>query len=167
MTRKKLTEVQFYFENVEDGAIPGNIIEDMQFDGVHVERYQHFERGDIIFNKVLIADNFLIKLDYELANKCFTNCNEPMGERLSDFNDIVDIVLCFEDGTQERIGFPWVGSSEDNNEYQRSGLEVNKPFDRNDFSELDPMLVEDIKESEKNDRFLNRKMLTVYVDKEN
>lgn len=90
-----------------------------------------------------------------------------MGERLSDFNDIVDIVLCFEDGTQERIGFQWVGSSEDNNEYQRSGLEVNKPFDRNDFSELDPMLVEDIKESEKNDRFLNRKMLTVYVDKEN
>lgn len=42
MTRKKLTEVQFYFENVEDGAIPGNIIEDMQFDGVACRKISAF-----------------------------------------------------------------------------------------------------------------------------
>lgn len=91
------TKVEFHFENVECGTIPSDIIEDMQFDDLHEDKHQGFEDGNIVFTNYLVADNCLIKLDYELANQYFTNFDEPLGKRLCEHDDIVDVTLHFAD----------------------------------------------------------------------
>lgn len=166
MEKKKLNKIGFGFENVEVGTIPSDIVEDMQFDDLHEDRHQGFEDGNIVFTNYLTADNFLIKLDYELANQYFTNFDEPVGKRLYDHNDIIDVTLYFADNTQERIELAWSENSEDDNEWQSSQLEVKKPLDKSDLDQIRPGLAEKMKEIEQKDRFLNRKILTIYVGKE-
>lgn len=63
-------------------------------------------------------------LDYKLANQFFTNFDEPVGKRLCDHDDIIDVTLYFADNTQERIELAWSENSEDNNEWQSHHLEV-------------------------------------------
>lgn len=160
------TKVEFHFENVECGTIPSDIIEDMQFDDLHEDKHQGFEDGNIVFTNYLVADNCLIKLDYELANQYFTNFDGPLGKRLCEHDDIVDVTLHFADNTQERIKIAWSDNSDDDNEWQSHQLEVKKPLDKSDLDQIEPGLAEEMKEIEQNDRFLNRKILRIYIGKE-
>ena len=59
-----------------------------------------------------------------MANQFFTNFDEPVGKRLCDHDDIIDVTLYFADNTQERIELAWSENSEDNSEWQSHHLEV-------------------------------------------
>ncbi|MBM6958796.1 hypothetical protein [Lactobacillus gallinarum] len=52
-----------------------------------------------------------------MTNQFFTNFDEPVGKRLCDHDDIIDVTLYFADNTQERIELAWSENSEDNNEW--------------------------------------------------
>lgn len=56
-----------------------------------------------------------------MANQNLTNIDEPVGERLHAYNDIVDVTLYFEDGTSETINLPWLELRRDESDWQRSG----------------------------------------------
>ncbi|WP_258381892.1 hypothetical protein [Lactobacillus helveticus] len=68
--------------------------------------------------------------------------------------------------TQERIEIAWSDNSDDDNEWQSHQLEVKKPLDKSDIDQIEPGLAEEMKEIEQNDRFLNRKILRIYIGKE-
>lgn len=100
-----------------------------------------------------------------MANQFFTNFDEPVGKRLCDHDDIIDVTLYFADNTQERIELAWSENSEDNNEWRSHHLEVKKPLDKSDLDQIKPGLAEKMKKIEQKDRFLNRKILRIYVGK--
>lgn len=97
-----------------------------------------------------------------MANQFFTNFDEPVGKRLCDHDDIIDVTLYFADNTQERIELAW---SENSDEWQSHHLEVKKPLDKSDLDQIKPGLAEKMKKIEQKDRFLNRKILRIYVGK--
>lgn len=101
-----------------------------------------------------------------MANQFFTNFDEPVGKRLCDHDDIVDVTLYFADNTQERMELAWSENSEDDNEWQTHQLKVKKPLDKSDLDQIRAGLAEKMKEIEQKDRFLNRKILKIYVGKE-
>lgn len=100
-----------------------------------------------------------------MANQNLTNIDEPVGERLHAYNDIVDVTLYFEDGTSETINLPWLELRRDENDWQRSELRTNRPLDKGTLSRMSPDLVQAMRRFEKDDRFMNRKILTISVDK--
>ena len=68
--------------------------------------------------------------------------------------------------TQEGIESAWSDNSDGDNEWQRHQLDVKKPLDKSDLDQIEPGLAEKMKEIEQNDRFLNRKILRIYIGKE-
>lgn len=97
MTEKKLKKIEFGFENVESGEVSVDAIQDMKIVGLHQVGHRDFNDGYVSFTENLEADSFLIELDYEMANQNLTDTDEPVGERLHAYNDIVDVTLYFED----------------------------------------------------------------------
>ena len=84
-----------------------------------------------------------------MANQFFTNFDEPVGKRLCDHDDVIDVTLYFADNTQERIELAWSENSEDNNEWRSHHLEVKKPLDKSDLDQIKPGLAEKMKKSSK------------------
>lgn len=66
---------------------------------------------------------------------------------------------------KKEFNFAWSENSEDNNEWQSHHLEVKKPFDKSDLDQIKPGLAEKMKKIEQKDRFLNLKILRIYVGK--
>lgn len=165
MVQKKLSKIEFAFENVEVGEVPSDAIEDMKFTGLHQIGEQHFEDGAMVFSGNLVAKRFFIKLDYELANQNLTNMQEPLGERLYAHNDIVNVTLYCEDGTSETIDLPWSENSNDDNDWQRSSINIKRPLNKERLDQISPDLSELMEKFERNDKFTNRKILTISVRK--
>lgn len=97
MTEKKLKKIEFGFENVESGEAQGDAIQEMKIVGLHQVGHRNFNDGYVSFTENLEAESFLIEQDYEMANQNLINIDEPVGERLHAYNDIVDVTLYFED----------------------------------------------------------------------
>ena len=107
----------------------------------------------------------MIELDYEMANQNLTDTDEPVGERLHAYNDIVDVTVYFEDGTSETINLPWLELRRDENDWQSSELRTNRPLNKGTLGRMSPDLAKAVQRFEDEDRFMNRKILTISVDK--
>lgn len=166
MTEKKLEKVEFGFENIESGEVSGDAIQEMKIVGLHQVGHRDFNDGYVSFTENLEADSFLIELDYEMANQNLTDTDEPVGERLHAYNDIVDVTLYFEDGTSETINLPWLELRRDENDWQSSELRANRPLNKETLGRMSPDLAKAMQRIEKDDRFMNRKILTVHVNKD-
>lgn len=166
MTGKKLEKVEFGFENVESGEVSGDAIQEMKIVGLHQVGHRDFNDGYVSFTENLEADSFLIELDYEMANQNLTDTDEPVGERLHAYNDIVDVTLYFEDGTSETINLPWLELRRDENDWQSSELRTNRPLNKETLGRMSPDLAKAMQRIEKDDGFMNRKILTVHVNKD-
>lgn len=165
MTQKRLKKIEFGFENVESGEVSVDAIEDMKIVGLHQVGYRGFSDGYVDFSENLEVDSFLIRLDYELANQNLTDTDEPVGERLHAYDNIVDVTLYFEDGTSETINLPWLEIERDENEWQSSEIRINRPLDKETLSRFSPDLAKMMEDYEGGDRFTNRKILTIHVEK--
>lgn len=163
MTEKKLKKIEFGFENVESGEAQGDAIQEMKIVGLHQVGHRNFNDGYVSFTENLEAESFLIEQDYEMANQNLTDTDEPMGKRLHAYDDIVDVTLYFEDGTSETINLPWLELRRDENDWQRSELRTNRPLDKETLSRMSPDQA--MRRFEKDDRFMNCKILTISVDK--
>ena len=166
MTEKKLKKIEFGFENVESGEAQGDAIQEMKIVGLHQVGHRDFNDGYVSFTENLEADSFLIELDYEMANQNLTDTDEPVGERLHAYNDIVDVTLYFEDGTSETINLPWLELRRDENDWQSSELRTNRPLNKETLGRMSPDLAKAMQRIEKDDGFMNRKILTVHVNKD-
>ena len=160
MTEKKLKKIEFGFENVESGEVSVDAIQDMKIVGLHQVGHRDFHDGYVSFTENLVADSFLIELDYEMANQNLT------GERLYDYDDIVNVTLYFENGTSETINLPWLELRRDENDWQSSELRTNRPLNKETLGRMSPDLAKAMQRIEKDDRFMNRKILTVHVNKD-
>lgn len=128
--------------------------------------HRDFHDGYVSFTENLVADSFLIELDYEMANQNLTDSDEPVGERLYDYDDIVNVTLYFENGTSETINLPWLELRRDENDWQSSELRTNRPLNKETLGRMSPDLAKAMQRIEKDDRFMNRKILTVHVNKD-
>ena len=137
----------------------------MKIVGLHQVGHRNFNDGYVSFTENLEAESFLIEQDYEMANQNLTDTDEPMGKRLHAYDDIVDVTLYFEDGTSETINLPWLELRRDENDWQRSELRTNRPLDKETLSRMSSDLAQAMQRFEKDDRFMNRKTLTISVDK--
>lgn len=165
MVQKRLEKIEFAFESVEIGEVPSEAIEDIRFTGLRQVGDQHFKDGAMIFSQNLVTRRFLIKLDYELANQNYTNYDEPVGKRLYEHNDIVDVTLYFEDGTSETVDLPWSENAGNDNDWQRSSINIKRPLNKVGLEQISPDLSELMNNFEQNDRFTNREILTICVRK--
>ena len=135
----------------------------MKIVGLHQVGHRNFNDGYVSFTENLEAESFLIEQDYEMANQNLTDTDEPMGKRLHAYDDIVDVTLYFEDGTSETINLPWLELRRDENDWQRSELRTNRPLDKETLSRMSQDQA--MRRFEKDDRFMNCKILTISVDK--
>ncbi|RVU73129.1 MULTISPECIES: hypothetical protein [Lactobacillus] len=163
MRQKKLSKVEFGFQNVEVGQLPSDIIADLRLDDLKELSHQSLEDGQMIFKDHLLAGSFMIKIDYEAANRHFSNFGEPMGDRLIDHNDLRNLTLCFEDETKEKVELPWSQEGQMENAWQTYDLDVKRPLRKGVLSAISPALVEKMNKIEQQDKFLNRQILTVIV----
>lgn len=138
----------------------------MRFAGLHEVGQQNLEDGMMNATKDLVAEVFLLKIDYELANEKFTSFEEPVGKRLRDKNDISKVTMHFADGTSEKIELPWSDDSSEENAWQSNSIEIKKPLNKAFLKKISSNLVKNMQEFEQKDRFTNRKILTIYVEKE-
>ena len=77
MTEKKLKKIEFGFENVESGEVSVDAIQDMKIVGLHQVGHRDFHDGYVSFTENLVADSFLIELDYEDRKSTRLNSSHP------------------------------------------------------------------------------------------
>lgn len=122
---KKVKAFKIGTENCEVFSIKPEHVKNVYFDGVTSFKMVkgYFQDKEMI--SYYQSKSSVLKLD-EKANKDFVNLSnfEPyedgLFERLTRFFDIVDIMIVYEDGSEENIYVPYGGDRYETNTYQSS-----------------------------------------------
>ena len=136
-----------------------------RMDGIYAELEQAKMAG---YNKKVPAEDQVIFDNY--FKNAILLAKEPKTVRFDTEKIdqlIKDSVLILENaqgcGTSETINLPWLELRRDENDWQRSELRTNRPLDKETLSRMSPDQA--MRRFEKDDRFMNCKILTISVDK--
>ena len=132
--KPKLTSISFVCENFDQVKIPIQAIQKLQIDNVHTEQTYRFERYSKNYepnytnNVEKYCDTFYLEYSIDTADKL--TAKEPLfagsGTRLVTYPDAVDMLLNFDDQSQEQINLPYYSNFYNENEWQKNSSSLKK-----------------------------------------